>query len=111
LTWLHLGLLQGSGWRSALTEAGVTSSGTAESFLLALSVTRTRLAHQKTPASLCGLMKTAYTDYCSKAVEKSDEVISFEDYHERRKLQSLQYQFWYVVLAMELTILALIVIQ
>ena len=41
-------LLKGSGWTSALTEARVASSSTAESFLLASSVTRTRQAHQIT---------------------------------------------------------------
>ena len=35
-------LLKGSGWTSVLTNAGVASSGTAESFLTASSVTRTR---------------------------------------------------------------------
>ena len=38
-------LLKGSGWTSILTDAGVASSGTAESFLTASSVTRTRQAH------------------------------------------------------------------
>ena len=45
-------LLKGSGWTSALTEARVASSGTAESFLSASSVTRTRQAHQITAVSL-----------------------------------------------------------
>ena len=42
------GLLKDSGWTTALTEAGIASSGTAESFLTASSVTKTRLAHQVT---------------------------------------------------------------
>ena len=45
-------LLEGSGWTSAITEAGVASSGTAESFLTASSVTRTKQAHQITACSL-----------------------------------------------------------
>ena len=53
-------------------------------------------------------MKTAHTDYCNEAVENSDEVINFEDLRERRKLQSPQFQFWYLILAMELAILVLI---
>ena len=55
-------LLEGSGWTSAITEAGVASSGTAESFLTAPSVTRTRQAHQITACSLYALMKEAYQD-------------------------------------------------
>ena len=93
---------------SILTDAGVASSGAAESFLTAPSVTRTRQAHQVTAASLYRLMKTAYTDYCSEATENCDEVINFEDWCERRKLQSPQFQFWYLILSMEVTILALI---
>ena len=57
-------LLKGSGWTSALTEARVASSSTAESFLLASSVTRTRQAHQITAV---------------KEMENSSEVVSFED--------------------------------
>lgn len=73
-------LLRGSGWTSALTEAGVASPGTAESFLSASSITRTCQAHQMTAVSLYRLMKRAYTDYCNDEVENSDdEVINFED--------------------------------
>ena len=39
-------LLQSSGWTGAHVEAGVASSGTADSFLSASSVTRTRHMHQ-----------------------------------------------------------------
>lgn len=101
-------LLKDSGWTSALTEAGVASPGTAESFLSASSVTRTRRAHQLTAVSLYRLMKTAYDAYISEALESGQDVISLADWQERRKCQSPQFQFWYLILAMELTILALI---
>ena len=45
-------LLQDSGWTGVLVESGIVSSGTAESFLLASSVTRTRQAHQVTACAL-----------------------------------------------------------
>ena len=38
-------ILEDSGWTCALVEAGVASSGTADSFLSATNVTRTRQAH------------------------------------------------------------------
>ena len=44
--------LQNSGWVSALSQANVASAGTAESFLKASQVTRTRHAHQVTACSL-----------------------------------------------------------
>ena len=42
----------------------MASSGTAESFLTASSITRTRQAHQITACSLHKLAKKAYQDYC-----------------------------------------------
>jgi len=44
--------LDGSGWVQALVHAEITTPGTAESFLRASHVTRTRRAHQATAAAL-----------------------------------------------------------
>ena len=52
--------LEGSGWTVALADANVATLGTAESFLKATSVTRTRRAHQVTAWSLYILLKSAY---------------------------------------------------
>ena len=44
--WSTLGdILEGSGWTTALIEAEVASSGTADSFFKVLHLTRTRHAH------------------------------------------------------------------
>ena len=51
--------LKESGWTAVLIEAGIASSGTAESFLSASSVTKTRLAHQVTACVLYKLLKCA----------------------------------------------------
>eukprot|EP00745_Piridium_sociabile_P026549 TRINITY_DN4240_c0_g1_i3.p1 TRINITY_DN4240_c0_g1~~TRINITY_DN4240_c0_g1_i3.p1 ORF type:complete len:1496 (-),score=398.92 TRINITY_DN4240_c0_g1_i3:837-5324(-) len=101
-------LLEGSGWTSAITEAGVASSGTAESFLTASSVTRTRQAHQITACSLYALMKEAYQDYCSESQESGRPTLTFEDWRDERGHESPQFQFWNLVLDMELTIFLLI---
>ena len=61
-------LLEDSGWISAIVAGGVASSGTAESFLTASSVTRTRLAHQITACTLYKLMRGPYEDYCSENI-------------------------------------------
>ena len=45
-------LLDGSGWTGALVQAGIATPGTADSFLKASRVTRTRRAHQVTASSL-----------------------------------------------------------
>ncbi|KAJ8364285.1 hypothetical protein SKAU_G00131160 [Synaphobranchus kaupii] len=101
-------LLQGSGWTGALVEAGVASSGTAYSFLSASSITRTRQVHQITACCLYKLLKAAYTDYCTDSTEHPDRVLSFEDWCERYKQQSPQFQFWDLVLSIELVIFSLI---
>ena len=47
--WSTIGdLLECSGWTDALIEAGVSSSGTADSFLRASHLTKTRRVHQVT---------------------------------------------------------------
>eukprot|EP00745_Piridium_sociabile_P026562 TRINITY_DN4240_c0_g2_i9.p1 TRINITY_DN4240_c0_g2~~TRINITY_DN4240_c0_g2_i9.p1 ORF type:complete len:1084 (-),score=281.98 TRINITY_DN4240_c0_g2_i9:490-3741(-) len=101
-------LVQDSGWAGALVEAGVASPGTAESFLTASSITRTRQMHQITACSLYKLLKAAYTDYSNETAENTKGVLSFEAWCECRKLQSTQFHFWHLVLSMELVILLLI---
>ena len=56
-------ILKGSGWTEALVQAGVASSGKADSFLKASHVTRTRRAHQITASSLYLLQQNAYKEY------------------------------------------------
>ena len=99
-------LLQDSGWTGALAEPGIASTGTAESFLTASSITRTRQIHHITAYFLHKLMKTAYSDYCTETGVSSDEVHGFEAWCDRQ--QTPQFQFWYLVLSMELEILSLI---
>ena len=60
--WNVLGdYLTDSGWTVALSEAGIASSGIAESFLKVSHLTRTRHAHQITIAALYKLQKEAYS--------------------------------------------------
>ena len=47
--------LDGSGWTNALVQAGIASSGTADSFLKVSHLTRTRHAHQVTALALAKL--------------------------------------------------------
>ena len=99
-------LLRDSGWTGALVEAGIASPGTADSFLTASSITRTRQMHQITACSLYKLLKAAYTDYLKETEEQPKEV--FETWCECRKQHSPMFHFWYMVLSMELVILLLI---
>ena len=101
-------LLQDSGWTSALVEAGVASSGTAESYLSASSVTRARQAHQITACCLYKQRKAAYNSYSRDASQSPQNALDFEEWCKKRRLESPQFAFWDLVLALELTILTLI---
>jgi hypothetical protein len=86
----------------------VASPGTADSFLTASSITRTRQVHQITACSLYTLLEEAYEDHSKERAESPEEVLDFEGWCERRKLQSPQFHFWHLVLRMELVILLFI---
>ena len=59
--WNTLGdYLEDSGWTAALTQAGVASSGTADSFLKAAHLTRTRHGHQVCALALSKLQHDAF---------------------------------------------------
>lgn len=97
-------LLHSSGWTGALIEAGVASSGTADSFLSASSVTRTRHMHEVTACCLYMLRKEAYEYQCAE----ENEVLDFEKWCEARRKESPLFQFWDLVLSMELVVFSLV---
>ena len=96
-------MLEDSGWTSALVEADVASSGTADSFLSATNVTRTRQAHQVTACTLFQLMKKAYSSYLSEnsVSDKEGSMASFEEWCDIRKKESPHFAFWSLILSME----------
>ncbi len=97
-------LLNGSGWTAALGEAKVASPGTAESFLHASHVTRTRRAHQVTACSLYILLKKAYLAYSSNLEENAPHM-SFNDWCSSKSADYPQFKFWSLVLQFEIDIL------
>ena len=101
-------LLQSSGWTSAIVEAHIASSGTAESFLSASSVTRTRQAHQIKASCIYKLLKNAYEYYSNEAVANADAILSFETWCQKCLKVNPQFHFWHLLLSMELTILSLV---
>ena len=102
------GLLKDSGWTAALTEAGVASSGTADSFLSASSVAKTRLAHQVTVCALFNLLQRAYEQYQNDNVVTSFEEDSFESWRKMKEESYPQFQFLSQILTFELLILSFI---
>ena len=99
-------LLQSSGWTSAIVETDIASSGTAESFLSASSVTRTRKAHQITASCLYKVLKDEYEYYCNEAGTIAGTILSFEDWYQKRLKESPQFHFWHLVLSINVTILS-----
>ena len=93
--------LKDSGWVQALINANVASSGTADSFLKATHVLKTRKAHQVTASALYALMKSAYEDYVFNYTE-DDTLASFNEWVELKKKTSPQFLYWYTVLDIEL---------
>ena len=90
-------LLDGSGWTSAISQAEVASSGTADSFLKASHVKKTARAHQVTACALYKLRQDAFTD------DETDA--SFDDWSQERRTNSVQFKFWELILTTELMIL------
>ncbi|KAJ8385469.1 hypothetical protein AAFF_G00185650 [Aldrovandia affinis] len=72
--------LQGSGWVQALVQAEIATAGTADSFLRASHVLRTRTAHQVTAAALYILQHRAYNHYCLGETRDAEDLPEFEDW-------------------------------
>ena len=103
--WRTLGdFLDRSGWTSTITQANVASSGTADSFLKASHVSRTRHAHQVTACSLHILMSRAYDEYV-EGLSESDTTLEFHQWQDYKSSSCPQFKYWSMVLKIELTIL------
>ncbi|KAK3703668.1 hypothetical protein QZH41_011790 [Actinostola sp. cb2023] len=96
------GWLEDSGWVAAIVDANVASSGTAESFIKATSVTRSRRTHQVTASSLYILLNKAYSMYIEGV---DDDALLFDDWCHKQALAVPQFQYWYTTLQLELLLL------
>ena len=89
-------LLKCSGWTSALVQAGVATAGTADSFLTAAHITRTRRAY---PIRACALYEALEDAYQECAISTEPGIRSHET---GRLVQSTEqppmFKFWFTVL-------------
>ena len=99
--------LEGSGWTSAICDAGIASTGVADSMIKASHLTRTRHAHQITAASLYILMHQAYDAYMEQ-VSEEEEPKDFKNWYRQMLKEQPQFQYWAHVLELELCILQLV---
>ena len=97
-------LLESSGWTGAHIQASLATHGTADSFLKASQVTRTRRAHQITACSLYLLQQKAYTEYCN-GVEEGCNKMSLEDWCEQRIEACPLFLFCSIILQLELEVM------
>ena len=94
-------LLEGSGWVEVLTEAGIFTSGVADSCLTAIHIKRTRYAHEVTAVVLYAIMMKQYTEYRVSVVPDDTP----DDIDTWTVKMSAQFQYMRHVLQLELLIL------
>ncbi len=99
--------LEDSGWTNALVQADIASSGTANSFIHASHVTKTRHAHQVTAASLYTLLKQAYSEDCQSddTIAMQPDAPPFEEWCIQRAEASVHFDYWLKTLTLELLLL------
>jgi len=100
-------LLTGSGWVETLTEAGLSTPGTAESFLTAAHVRQCRHAHEVTAATLYILQRRAYMSYKALRSDADADAIemSFEAWCTHQTAKQPQFAFWSLILQFEIAVL------
>ena len=99
--WTALGdMLDCSGWTDALAESGVTTAGTAQSFLNAAHITRTRHAHQVTVLALAKLQRDAFQQ---SRVDGNEA--NFDTWRLQMIEKSPTFQFWDMIRRYESLIL------
>jgi len=96
--------LKGSGWVQALVQAGITTPGTADSFLQAAHVARTRRAHQVTVTALYILKRRAYDCYC-QTVGEEESLLEFKDWCNQREQACPHFHYWAIVMELQLCLL------
>ena len=98
--------LKGSSWVQALAQAEIATAGTADSFLRATHVTRTRRAHQVTVAALYILKHRAYASYCLSCSKDGQAVLVFKEWCHQKQQICPQVQYWSTVMELELCVMA-----
>ena len=97
-TWKTFGdYLESSGWTSAVSQAGIVSSGTADSLLKAAHLTRTRHAHQVSALALSKLQHDAFLQSEGLHDENTKET-----WRQAAMAKSPTFQYWDTILRMEI---------
>lgn len=97
-------LLDNSGWVDILTQSGIATCGSAESFIKVSHIKRTRNAHEITASVLNMLESAAYERYIEG--ENVIESMSIEAWRIERMKVSPQFKFWNLILNLQLKFFA-----
>ena len=97
--------LDGSGWTNALVQASVASPGTADSFIHASHVTKSRHAHEVTVVSLYTLLQSAYKQYIGCCASSQTAPLQFDAWCAERVGQSVNFSYWLKTLELQLLLL------
>ncbi|KAG1664155.1 hypothetical protein GQR58_019968 [Nymphon striatum] len=97
--------MQWSGWVQALVQAEIATAGSADSFIRASHVLRTRRAHQVTAAALYILQHRAYSHYCLGQTRDAEDLSEFESWCCQRGKDIPQFHYWATMLELELLLL------
>ena len=68
--------LDGSGWSTALTNSGISTSGKAQTFIGLHHICRSHYMYEVSVAALYMFMKKAYDQYVEKAMNDADDDVS-----------------------------------
>ena len=96
--------LDGSGWTTILTNAGVLTTGTANSLINVSHICRARYAHQVTAVALPILKARAYKEY-TESLKGGEVALSMEKWLEVMTEEQPQVFYWETALEIELLVL------
>lgn len=99
--------LDGSGWTTALTNSGITSSGKAESYIGVHHICRTRYIHQVSVAALSSLLRKAYDVYHEKEIimPNINQPLCIGEWVREMCSAQPQALYWYQAMELDLLIL------
>ena len=94
-------------------QAEIASSGTADSFIKATHVTKTRHDNEVTAACLYALIQRTYTDYSTSVGPNQNEAdeevaLSFQEWCSMRANKCVHFDYWMKASSLELLLLVFI---
>ena len=101
--------LDGSGWVTAITNSGISTSGKANAFIGVHHICRTRYMHQVSVAAIYKLLSDAFVCYVNEFegdnASANQVPLSFQDWLSRLRKEKPQAEYWFKAMELDLLIL------